>query len=182
MNAVWMRARADFRAGVRALVALAILLGLFGAVAMAAGAGARRTGSAYDRFLAATTPPDAFVLSGTPRTKDFFPPVPLQKVLQLPQVQIGGIVPTLSGELLDRSGHVLASEASLSTSELDRQGVLGKLGRVKLLSGRLPDLRSTNEVAMGYDPALDRLAPVGSTIQLALLRSDVNPAVFFSSV
>src|SRR5437588_3861895 len=170
MSAVWMRARSELRAGKRSIVALAILLGVLGAVAMAAGAGARRTGSAYDRFLAATTPPDAFVLSGTPRTRNQFPPVPLRKVLQLPQVQIGGIVPTLSGELLDRRGHLLASEGGLSTSELDRQGTLGKLGRVKLLSGRLPDLGSTGEVAMGYAPALDRRAPVGSTIRLALLR------------
>src|SRR5436190_10971472 len=117
MNAVWMRARADLRAGARSLIALSILLGLFGGVAMAAGAGARRTNSAYDRFLAATTPPDAFVLSGTPRTRNLFPPVPLRKVLQLPQVQVGGIVPTLSGELLDRHGHVLAGESNLSTSE-----------------------------------------------------------------
>src|SRR5438105_10344581 len=181
MSAIWMRARAGLRAGRQSLVALAVLLGIFGAVAMAAGAGARRTNSAYDRFLAATTPPDAFVLSGTARTRKVFPPVPLRKVLQLPQVQVGGIVPTLNGELLDRRGHVLASEANLSTSELDRQGILGRLGRVKLLSGRLPDLRSTNEVAMGYDPALDRRVPVGSTIQLALVRSSITAAVFFSN-
>src|SRR2546430_3940537 len=176
-----MRARADLRHGARSLVALVILLGVFGAVAMAAGAGARRTGSAYDRFLAATTPPDAFVISGTARTRKLFPPVPLRKVLRLPEVEIGGIVPTLNGELLDRRGHVLAPENNLSTSEIDRKGPLAKLGRVKLLSGRLPDLRSTSEVAIGYNPALDRRAPIGSTIQLALLRSSVPPAVFFSA-
>ena len=54
MSAMWLRARSELRAGKRSIVALAILLGVFGAVAMAAGAGARRTGSAYDRFLAAT--------------------------------------------------------------------------------------------------------------------------------
>src|SRR5205823_14240236 len=117
-RAVWIRARADLRAGARSVVVLAILLGLFGGVAMAAGAGARRTNSAYDRFLAATTPPDAFVISGTARTRKFFPPVPLRKVLQLPEVEIGGIVPLLSGELLDRRGRVLSAENNLSTSEL----------------------------------------------------------------
>src|SRR5438270_11705227 len=54
MTAVWMRARAELRAGRRSLIALALLLGIFGAVAMTAGAGARRTDSAYDRFVAAT--------------------------------------------------------------------------------------------------------------------------------
>src|SRR5438045_7524746 len=160
MQAIWMRARSEIRGGARSLVALAVLLGIFGGVGMAAGAGARRTGSAYDRFLAATTPPDAFVISGTARTRKFFPPVPLRKVLRLPEVEIGGIVPTLNGELLDRRGHVLAPENNLSTSEIDDRGILAKLGRVKLLSGRLPDLRSTSEVAMAYDPALDRRAPL----------------------
>src|SRR5437588_12160079 len=154
MQAIWMRARSELRSSKRSIVALAVLLGIFGAVAMAAGAGARRTNSAYDRFLAATTPPDAFVLSGTARTRKFFPPVPLRKVLQLPQVQIGGIVPALSGELLDRRGHLLAAENNLSTGELNTRGPLAKLGRVKLLSGRLPDLKSTNEVAIGYNPTL----------------------------
>src|SRR2546421_9388735 len=104
MQAIWMRARSELRSSKRSIVALALLLGIFGAVAMAAGAGGRRTGSAYDRFLAATTPPDAFVLSGAPQSRKILPPVPLRKGLHLPQVQIGGIVPTLSGELLDRRG------------------------------------------------------------------------------
>src|SRR5205807_9612295 len=58
---------------------------------------------------------------------------------------------------------------------------LAKLGRVKLLSGRLPDLRSTSEVAIGYDPTLDRKAPIGSTIQIAFLRASVGPAAFFGN-
>src|SRR5437764_13412402 len=99
MHAGWMRARSELRGGMRSLVALAVLLGIFGGLGMAAGAGARRANSAYDRFPAATTPPDAFVISGTPRTRKLFPPVPLRKVLRLPEVEIGGIVPTLNGEL-----------------------------------------------------------------------------------
>src|SRR5438045_4302590 len=122
MQAIWMRARSEIRGGARSLVALAVLLGIFGGVGMAAGAGARRTNSAYDRFLAATTPPDAFVLSGTPRTRKVVPVVPLRKVLQLPEVQLGAIAQTLSGELLDRRGHVLARESYLSPTELTDKG------------------------------------------------------------
>ena len=39
MSAVWMRAKAELRGGKRSIVALALLLGISGAVAMAAGAG-----------------------------------------------------------------------------------------------------------------------------------------------
>jgi hypothetical protein len=178
MSAVWMRARADLRAGARSLVALAILLGVLGGLAMAAGAGARRTNSAYDRFIASTTPPDAFVYSGTPRTRKVFPPIPLQRVLHLPEVSSGAIEPILSGELLDRGGHVLVSGDNLTTSVLFADGPAARMARVKLLSGRLPDPKSTSEIAIGYDPAIDRRAPVGSSIQLASLRPSVDPTLF----
>src|SRR5438105_13394288 len=162
-----MRARSELRGGLRSLVALAVLLGIFGAVAMAAGAGARRTDSAYDRFVAETTPPDAFVASGAPQMRKFLPFVPLRKVLHLPQVVSGAIGPTLSAELLDSRGHVLAPENNLSTNELFDKGPLATSSRVKLLSGRLPDPNSTNQVAIGYNRAFDRRVPVGSSIQMA---------------
>src|SRR5438094_9185435 len=51
MSAVWMCARAELRAHWRAWLVLAIVVGLTSGAAMAAGAGARRTQSAYPRFV-----------------------------------------------------------------------------------------------------------------------------------
>jgi hypothetical protein len=51
MSAVLARARAELRARWRAMVLLAVLVGLAGGVVLAAVAGARRTGSVMDRFL-----------------------------------------------------------------------------------------------------------------------------------
>ncbi len=51
MGAVWMRLRAELRAHWRAWVALALALGIAGGLATAAAAGARRTETAYPRFL-----------------------------------------------------------------------------------------------------------------------------------
>src|SRR2546425_9452785 len=59
MTAVWMRARAELRSNWRAATALALMLGLAGGVVISSAAGARRTDSAYSRFLAWAHAPDA---------------------------------------------------------------------------------------------------------------------------
>ena len=51
MATIWLRLRADFRLRWRALVGLALLLGLVGGVVLTAAAGARRTDTAYSRLL-----------------------------------------------------------------------------------------------------------------------------------
>ena len=51
MATVWLRLRADLRLRWRALVGLALLLGLIGGVVLTAAAGARRTDTAYPRLL-----------------------------------------------------------------------------------------------------------------------------------
>ena len=51
MATIWLRLRADIRLRWRALVGLALLLGLIGGVALTAAAGARRTDTAYPRLL-----------------------------------------------------------------------------------------------------------------------------------
>jgi len=56
MAAVWSHTRAELRRRWQATVLLAILVGLAGGVVLAAVAGARRTDSAMDRFLAYTRP------------------------------------------------------------------------------------------------------------------------------
>jgi len=51
MGAVWLRLRADLRHQWRVWLALAVLLGVIGGIALTAAAGARRTDTAYPRFL-----------------------------------------------------------------------------------------------------------------------------------
>jgi len=51
MELVWMALRADLRQRWRALLSLALLLGLIGGVVLTAAAGARRTDTAYPRLL-----------------------------------------------------------------------------------------------------------------------------------
>jgi hypothetical protein len=51
MATVWLELRADLRQRWRALLSLALLLGLIGGVVLTAAAGARRTDTAYPRLL-----------------------------------------------------------------------------------------------------------------------------------
>lgn len=51
--AVWVRVRSELRTRWRAVLALAVLVGITGGVVMAASAGARRTHTAYTRFVTA---------------------------------------------------------------------------------------------------------------------------------
>ncbi|CAN5444556.1 hypothetical protein BH18ACT1_BH18ACT1_13560 [soil metagenome] len=61
MAAAWYPGRAAVRHRWRALLAVALLVGLVSGVVMAAVAGARRTSSSYDRFRAASNADDAFL-------------------------------------------------------------------------------------------------------------------------
>src|SRR3989442_8615931 len=53
MTAVWMQVRSELRARLAAILVLGLIVGVIGGVVVAAVAGARRTETAYPRFLAA---------------------------------------------------------------------------------------------------------------------------------
>src|SRR5215212_2029936 len=53
MSAVWMRLRSEMRARWRSWLGLALLIGIAGGAAVAAAVGARRTETAYPRFVQA---------------------------------------------------------------------------------------------------------------------------------
>jgi hypothetical protein len=61
--AVWVRTWSELRTRWRAALSLALLVGVTGGVAMAAAAGARRTHTAYARFVTAQRAWDVAVSS-----------------------------------------------------------------------------------------------------------------------
>ncbi len=66
MAMVWLWLRADVRRQWRALLGLALLLGLVGGVVLTAAAGARRTDTAYPRLLTWANAAQADVIPGNP--------------------------------------------------------------------------------------------------------------------
>ncbi|MET1041489.1 MAG: FtsX-like permease family protein [Acidimicrobiales bacterium] len=69
-DAVGLIARSEVRSRWRALLGLALLVALVGSVALSALAGARRTGSALDRFVDATQARDARIVVDSPDVVD----------------------------------------------------------------------------------------------------------------
>jgi hypothetical protein len=152
MAAVWMRARAELRRRWRATVLLVVAVGLAGGAVMAAVAGARRTDSAMDRFLAWSRPMQVSVVG-----------VDYDLVRRLPQVADA-----------DESGYL--PMAPSTPPGLPDPGAVGSVNpfpaghgrllvtseRPILVRGRLPDPARPLEVAVDETLAASRrLAPGG---------------------
>src|SRR5436190_8745390 len=83
VSAVWMRLRSELRTRWRAWLGLALLIGLTAAAAVTAAAGARRTETAYPRFVQAQNGYD-LITGGFPGNID--PQRALAKLQTLPEV------------------------------------------------------------------------------------------------
>jgi hypothetical protein len=156
MAAVWARVRAELRHRWQATVLLAVLVGLAGGVVLAAVAGARRTGSAMDRFLAYHRPGtlevdglDVRAIERLPQVAD----VDQGAYMALtPSTPSGAPDPGALGRInpiLSMRGHILV------ISE-----------RPILIRGRLPDPDQALEVAIDETLAARRRLRLGSTLRM----------------
>jgi len=161
MRAVWLRLRSELRARWRAWLGLALLIGLAGGAALAAAAGARRTETAYPRFIQAHRGYD-LVTGGFPEKLD--PERTLAQMAAMPEV--------LEWTRVDVAAYaaILPSGRRVSIPELaaitDLSGRAGyQLNRFKVLSGRLADLGAADEAMVDF-PAADRQGlRVGSKVR-----------------
>jgi hypothetical protein len=156
MAAVRVRARAELRARWRATVLLMVVVGLAGGAVMAAVAGARRTDSAMDRFLAWNRPMQVSVAG-----------VDYELVRRLPQVADAD------------EGAYLAMTPSTPSGAPDREA-LGSVNpwatghgrllvtseRPILVRGRLPDPARPLEVAVDETLAASRRLGPGSRLRM----------------
>ena len=160
----------------RTVLAVALIGGLFGAVALGAVAGARRTASAYGRYLAATKASDAAVnvpglLPGMAATR------PIKLIEALPGITahdayIGlGANPVVAGRIRD----------SFLTNSLTGSfdGAYFTRDRMTVLAGRLPRLGATREIALS--PGIARLFGVGVGGQVTYQFYRQNPVTYRST-
>jgi hypothetical protein len=155
----------------RSLVVLALLGGVLGAVAVAAVAGARRTDTAYGRYLRAANVSDAFVnvpgqLAGMPATR------PLALISDLPGVtQSAPYVGLLGTPVIH--GHLYWSWLTSSLNgTLSRE--FYRQDRLTVLAGRMAPASSTQDVMI--TPGVRRLlgAHPGGTLTYAFFREGAN--------
>src|SRR5215217_6359861 len=171
MSAVWMRLRSEMRARWRSWLGLALLIGLAGGAAVAAGVGARRTETANPRFVQAQKGYD-LVTGGFPEKLD--PERTLTRMAAMPEV--------LEWARLDVVAYaaILPSGRRVSIPELaaftDLTGRVGyRLNRFKVVSGRMADLHAPDEAMINF-PTADQLnLRVGSTVRFVLGDPSAKP-------
>lgn len=150
MGAVALRTRAVLRSRLRSWLGLAGLVGLVAGLVIAAAAGARRTDSAYERFLDRQRAADVFV--------DNYPDpgvgtVDPEAVERLPQVASSARAAFF---FVGETGAVAPADSRLGRD----------INRLKLLEGRLPARDRVDEMAVGFERARLLGWRVGTTVPL----------------
>jgi hypothetical protein len=143
MSAARFSVAVELRARWRATLGLVVLVGVVAGGAVAAAAGARRTQSAYPRFLDRY---GAFVLDvstgGDQDTDRIF-----DQIADLPQVVATSRSSLFVGALTAR-GHTVSFPDVLLVAEHETGS--SRTGGVKVVAGRLPDPTAVNEAVAGY--------------------------------
>jgi hypothetical protein len=171
VGAVWMRLRSELRTRWRSWLGLALLIGLGGGAAVAAAAGARRTETAYPRFVQAHQGYD-LVTGGFPERIDA--ERALTRMAAMPEVLESARVDVVA------YAAILPSGRRVSIPELaaiaDVSGRLGyRLNRFKVLSGRLADRDAPGEAMVDFPVADQQDLRVGSTVRFLLGDPEATP-------
>lgn len=160
MSAVWYRFRAELRGRWSATAGLIVLVGLVGGIALAA-AGARRTATAYPRFLEESGAADVLVKPDL----GVFTELDFDAVAALPEVAdmatIAGLIVVPPGA----DGEPSFDDAPQALAPIDERG-FATLERPIVVEGRLPDPNRADEALV--NPALadqQSLSP-GATLTL----------------
>jgi hypothetical protein len=159
MAAVLLVARTQLRARRASLSALAILVALVAAVVLAAGAGARRTSTALDRYLAFTQAADAAVgVAARPSTTSDHPRMTqlAQKIDDLAGVQ------RVSVEV----GYATGVESEFDFALLGRYPSSPDVSGPFVLSGRMPETDAVEEVALSELAADEQRLGIGDVLHV----------------
>lgn len=168
-------ARADLRRW-KATLAIAVLIGIAGAVVLTSYAGARRTSSAYPRYLQATHAADFLVAtenSGTTLTNRFYRQVERLRSVDQSGVALGPSIVSLSstGQIQLNEGRYVQTYAS----EDSREGYT--VSGYKLLEGRMPQPDHEFEALVNRTLAIQRHLHVGSRFPMYPVNTNASPAV-----
>jgi len=159
MATVWLELRADLRQRWRALLSLALLLGLIGGVVLAAAVGARRTDTAYPRLLSWASASQANIIPGA----DGYPADYYAALAKLPQVaQLSTAV--LYQVVLPTATHADNNQVTAMSSPDHTYGV--GTDKVKVLRGRQFDPDAPGQAMIDSQlAALEHVGP-GGTLRL----------------
>jgi hypothetical protein len=160
VTVAWYWWRATWRAAWRPALVVVLLTAVLGAVAMAALAGAQRTESAYGRYLQSINASDVMV--NIPSTDTAL----IAKVEHLPGVHSSAAFAGLDANPVVRGQVDPAFSTDSVESSVD--GEFYRQDTLTVVSGRLPNPTSANEIALS--PGIARLfrVRVGGTVRYQL--------------
>ena len=138
MSAVWMRLRSEIRTRWRSWLGLALLIGLAGAAAVAAAAGARRTETAYPRFVQAQNGYD-LITGGSSGNID--PGRGLTQIEAMPAVGQWARIDVAASSAILPSGRMAPAPELMAVTDLSGRAGF-RLNRFKVISGRIANLRA----------------------------------------
>jgi len=157
VNAVWVGLRADARRRWRAWLGVVLIVGLFGGIVTATAAGARRTDSAYSRFVVANHGAAYLVDDYIPNTDAAV--LHPAAVAALPSVAEADSF-RVFGPASDVGYNLVASP--------DGRAYGTGLSRLKVLRGRLPDPARTDEAVADFTMPGAR---IGERVRVPLVAS-----------
>src|SRR6266496_6401931 len=159
-----MRLRSEVRARWRSWLGLALLIGLAGAAAVAAAAGARRTETAYPRFVQAQNGYD-LITGGSSANID--PGRALAQIEALPEVAQWARIDVAASSAILPSGRVAPAPELMAVTDL--RGRAGfRLNRFKVVSGRMADLRAPGEAVIDFPAAGREDLRAGSVVKFVI--------------
>src|SRR5436309_11645400 len=167
MTAIRVRLLAEARSRWRSWAGVALIVGLTAGAVIAAVAGARRTGSAYDRFLHDHRAFDIAVGANAPPNEGA---AALDAVERMPQVAASARVRTFpyaskpGGDAND-----VDYDTSLIASVDGRLGT--EINRFKLLAGRAADPAAPQEIVVGRAVAEAKGLEAGSALDLGFCQA-----------
>jgi hypothetical protein len=148
LSVAWYRFRATFRRRWTGYLAIVVLIGLVGGLAMAAIAGARRTQSAYPTFLAGTNPSDLNLAVYNPATAGGPGPPIGSKIAHLAGVKQVRNVAAPSFAPLAADGAPRLNTLNLAVTLGSPDGEFHDQDRLTAVQGRLADPRRADEIMM----------------------------------
>jgi hypothetical protein len=167
MGAAFFRAGTDLRRRLRSALLLTLAIGIAGGVTLAALAGARRTNSAVDRFLAHDRPEQGIVAAD---------PALYPRIARLPEVAASATVARFAMRRIDDANR-LVPDLSLGTLGVGNLRFSSPI----ILSGRMPRSDRVDEVAINVSAARNLRLGVGSKLRFRAYARSQEPALFSGS-
>jgi FtsX-like permease family len=155
-------------------LALILLIGLVGGVAMGSVVAARRTDSSYPNFLAGTNPSDLVV---QPFTAPNYSPPFVRQLARLPHVGGVAVAVPLTAATLTHGRHlgtVLLAHVQLAATVSGPDGLYSRQDRVTITAGRRPDPGRPDEVVATQDAAMALHLHIGSRLVVGLIDSSTG--------